>query len=123
MEFSFSADGVDEEAPLIYLWLLDYPDGTQERYVGKAKGGSKRPKHHYRRNITRMRSGLPYRKGKPNGWRRVHLEIDACLNAGGRLTLKLVANCDIQEINAKEAHYITALAATLNGRLGQSLLN
>lgn len=114
MKFTFDHNGVDQDKPLIYLWVLTHPDGTTDLYVGKAKSGSSRPLKHYKRNVTRLISGKPYRKSKPDQWRAVHLAMGKCVELGGSLHLKLLTNTTLDEINAVERGFIKYYAANLN---------
>lgn len=85
--------GVDQSRPLIYMWEIWARDGTLlGRYVGKASGGSRRPLSHYKRNVMNILDGRPYRKGKPDGYRRVHRMLAGAMSSGHRVRLSLLTN-------------------------------
>ena len=115
MTFTYDAGGFDESAPVIYLWMVVWPDGRTDSYVGQSKSGANRPLKHYKRNVKRFNAGRPYRKSNPDGWRRVHLAMAECMVAGGAIHLSLIANTSHSDINALERHYIRELRPSLNG--------
>ena len=90
--------GVDQSRPLIYMWEIWAKDGTLlGRYVGKASKGSRRPLSHYKRNVTNILDGKPYRKGKPGGYRRVHRMLAEAMSNGHRVRLSLLKNVEPHE--------------------------
>lgn len=111
----YDSDGVDEALPIIYFWTLDFPDGWQGRYVGKSKNGAHSRLREYRNNLAKMADGRSYRKSDPDGWRVIHKALFDCLAEGGRVSVRLVANCSIAEINKIEGHYKIALEDNLGG--------
>jgi hypothetical protein len=100
--------GVDEGRPLIYMWEIWSDDGTLVgRYVGKASKGSRRPLSHYKRNVSNILAGKPYRKGKPEGYRRVHRILADAVSNGHRVRLSLLRNVEPDEnINRVERSLI-----------------
>jgi hypothetical protein len=62
------------------------------RYVGKAKSGAKRPRTHYARNVANILSGKPYRKGNPNGYRRIRQALAEAQRQGHSITLQFLCN-------------------------------
>ena len=94
MDFHVICDRVDQAKPLLYQWEIhdthtgQLPGG----YIGKAVRGSRRPLRHYERNVRRLLAQLPYRKGKPDGFRRVHWALAAAVEGGNRITLTLLRN-------------------------------
>ncbi len=58
--------------------------------------------------------GDPYRKGKPDGFRRIHRELFAAVKNGRQIELHIIENVGKERINARELELI-ALRGTLNG--------
>jgi hypothetical protein len=102
-------EGVDQKKPGIYEWKID---GVGS-YIGKYRRIS-RPTKHYRRNVIRLMNGDPYRKGKPAGFRRIHLELEKAVRENRRIELHILENVAVAEINVREAELIK-LRGTLNG--------
>ncbi|EJM96374.1 hypothetical protein PMI40_04606 [Herbaspirillum sp. YR522] len=108
---------VDESKPLIYAWdIIDRETGELKgRYVGKAMGGSGRPRKQYRRNVVRMLAGKRYRLAKPDAFRAIHVALGAAVTAGDRIVLSFLCNvADGEDINKIERSYIQSHAPTLN---------
>lgn len=105
-EFEFS--GVDQNRPLIYMWEIWAADGTiLGRYVGKASRGARRPLSHYKRNVINILDGKPYRRGRPDGYRRVHRMLAQAMSCGHRVRLSLLTNIEPHEnINQAERAFI-----------------
>ena len=110
--FKYDQNGCDESRPLIYVWYIG-----EHRYVGKSKRGADRPRKHYRLNVERYLAGLSYRKGKPDGWRRVHCAMFEAVEKGWPMTLRLVTNVE-GDIFAAEREWQQKLNADLNDKLG-----
>jgi hypothetical protein len=90
--------GVDQCRPLIYMWEIWAEDGTLlGRYVGKASKGSTRPLTQYKRNVANILAGKPYRKGKPDAFRRVHRMLAEAMRNGHRVRLSLLKNVEPHE--------------------------
>ncbi|MEP3329222.1 hypothetical protein [Sedimentitalea sp.] len=115
MDFEFDPNGADLDAPLIYLWVLHWPDGRQKRYVGKAQGGARRPRRHYARNVRNLLAGRPYRKNKPDQFRAVHRAMADCIQTGGTMVLRILENVALADLLAREQYHIRAQNADLNG--------
>lgn len=100
--------GVDENRPLIYMWEIWSSDGALVgRYIGKASRGSSRPLSHYKRNVANILAGRPYRRGNPDGFRRVHRTLAHAVTNGYRIRLALLRNVEPHEnINEVERHFI-----------------
>lgn len=99
-EFAHESEfsGVDQSRPLIYMWEIWANDGTLLGcYVGKASRGSSRPLSHYKRNVMNILDGKPYRKGKPDGYRRVHRILAEATRSGYRVRLSLLKNVELHE--------------------------
>jgi len=91
------------DQPLIYMWEIKNRDGVLVGcYVGKAKNGAKRPRTHYSRNVANILAGSAYRKGKPSGYRRIHLALAEAERLGHSITLQFLCNVmpgeDIDEV-------------------------
>jgi len=81
------------DLPLIYMWEIRASDGSLlGRYVGRAKGGVKRPRTHYSTNVGRILAGKPYRKGNPSGYRRIHSALAEAECRGFCITLQFLCN-------------------------------
>ena len=100
--------GVDQSRPLIYMWEIWTNDRTLlGRYVGKASRGSGRPLSHYKRNVMNILDGRPYRKGRPDGYRRIHRMLAEAMGKGHRVRLSLLRNVEPDEsINQAERSLI-----------------
>ena len=64
-------DGVNVDQPGLYEWAIEGV-GT---YIGKYKR-IRRPTKEYARNVVRLLNNKPYRVGNPNGFRRIHRELN-----------------------------------------------
>lgn len=108
MEFETLNNKVNEGKALIYMWEIhDEDDTLTGRYVGKAKGGSKRPRRHYKRNVRRLLQNRPYRKSNPEGYRKVHRHLAKADRLGHKITLSFLCNVDDSEnINDVEQRLI-----------------
>jgi hypothetical protein len=104
MNFGIYDCGVDQAKPLIYLWQIESRSGEViYRYVGKASGGSNRPRKHYLRNVRNLLAGKPYRKNKPENYREVHRRLAEATQIGHKLILYLLENVeDVYAINQVE---------------------
>lgn len=92
MKFHLCPHELNVESALIYMWEIRDGDDLVGRYVGKAKGGSKRPLKHYKRNVANILLGKPYRKGKPDGYRSIHLALAEAERRGYDVTLHFLCN-------------------------------
>ena len=87
--------------PGIYEWRIE---GVGS-YVGKSKGLTRRLRE-YPNNVRKLLSGLPYRRGKPDRFRRIHHELRAAMESGRRVTVTIIENCSVDEINERERYWI-----------------
>ena len=103
-DHEFDGAGVDESLPLIYMWEMWAADGRLVgRYVGKASKGARRPLSHYRRNVTNILANRPYRKARPDAFRRVLRALAEAVAQGHRIRLSLLTNVGPhQDINERE---------------------
>ena len=110
MDFVEVEGGADPELPLIYLWEILATDGDLVYwYVGKAKGGARRPRKHYSRNVKNLLHGRPYQKGKPDNFRLVHRKLAEATRCGHTLRLSFIDNVaegeNIDEAESKWRHH------------------
>lgn len=105
--FELADNGIDPTRPLIYLWqIFDGADEPIYAYVGKANDGARRPLTHYRRNVTNLLDGRPYRRSKPDGFRLVHRRLADAVRANQRIVLTYLANVGSDEdIFERERHW------------------
>jgi hypothetical protein len=115
MPYTMTVDpnGVSETAPLVYMFDVTF-DGQTHRYVGKSVNGSRRPRKDYAAVVSRLMNGAPYRKGNPDGFRRVHRVMAEALRAGGFIHLTLVENCTEDRLNRREREIAQEVGANLN---------
>jgi hypothetical protein len=106
------AEGVDLARPGIYEWQIDGV-GT---YIGKYKHIS-RPTRAYAMNVARLLAGRPYRKGKPDQFRRIHRALAEAVRCRRHVILTILENSTPLEINRRERELIVARGGTLNGPL------
>lgn len=99
----------DEYGPLIYIWRVG-----DDVYVGKSINGVGRAVREYTNNIRKLLAGEPYRKGKPDKWRKVHRRLAEAARSGECITLELIASSH-DTLIADERRLIVELRATLNG--------
>ena len=85
----------------IYEWRI----GDESLYVGKSSRLSSRLRE-YPNNVRKLIDGQPYRKNKPNGFREVHRELRHAHDAGLRVSFTVLENCERQDLNARERHWI-----------------
>ena len=95
------ADGADCSRPGLYEWHIE----GVGRYIGKFKRIN-RPRKEYGRNVARLINGLPYRKGKPDGFRRIHVELAQAVRSGRRIELTILENPPLADINRRELELI-----------------
>lgn len=101
--------GIDLSKPGIYQWTI-VGAGT---YIGQSRNLRSRLRE-YDNNVRKLATGLPYRKSKPTAFRAVHRELHAAKSAGAEITVTILENCALEELNARERFWIAA-KATLNG--------
>lgn len=99
----------DEHGPMIYVWRVG-----ADVYVGKSINGVGRAVREYHNNVRKMLAGQPYRKSKPDAWRRVHRRLHAAMLAGETITLELIPST-LEDLLKDEERLIRELGATLNG--------
>src|SRR5579871_614079 len=100
--FHFSlAEGARDDRPGIYEWRID----GVGCYIGKYSSIS-RPKRAYAQIVSRIEKKLAYRKGKPNGFRRIHLALADAKRAGRRVEVCILENVEPEKLNACEQAWI-----------------
>lgn len=93
MQFEEMPGHTNPSMPLIYLWeIIDSNGLVCCRYVGKASLGAHRPRTQYCRNVNNLLQGKPYRKGKPDAFRKIHHRMAAAVKAGACLRLSFLCN-------------------------------
>lgn len=95
------APGVDTSRPGIYQWTIEGV-GT---YIGKYTR-IKRPMAEYKRNVERLMADLEYRKGNPDGYRRIHRELRCAVRHKRPITLVILENPPAGELNRRERELI-----------------
>ena len=107
MQFEEIKGDVEPSRPLIYLWeIIDASGAVCCRYVGKASGGARRPRAHYRRNVNKLLHGKPYRKGKPDAFRAIHRRMAQAVQLGELLRLSFICNvAEGEDINQLERYW------------------
>lgn len=103
-------EGVREDRPGIYEWRIE---GVGV-YVGKYTRIS-RPKKQYGRNLFNILNSKPYRPRNPNGFRRVHRELERAYRERRTITLTILENVSPAELNRRERELIVERRANLNG--------
>lgn len=107
MNFTLSDKNIDKDLPLIYMWEIVLDNRLVGRYVGKSKNGSDRPELDYKNNVRKLIEGIPYRRGNPDGFRKIHYALHKALDDSSVITLFLLCNIGREEnINDVERHYI-----------------
>jgi hypothetical protein len=101
--FIVRADGT-EARPGIYDWRIVHSDGTQSCYIGRFTYASRFKS--YERGVYRLLSGLPYRPGKPAGFRKVHHVMASAVRNSLRVERRIVENCPTDRLNEREQHWI-----------------
>nr|WP_314899108.1 hypothetical protein [uncultured Deefgea sp.] len=103
MRFEILPHQINEKSSLIYMWEIRSNSGELlGRYIGKAKAGAKRPRTHYYRNVVNILAGKAYRKGNPDGYRRIHIALADAHRAGNNISLVFLCNVQPDE-NINEA--------------------
>jgi hypothetical protein len=105
---SEESPGVDCSLQGIYVWTIDGV-GT---YVGRYTSIT-RPRRHYASIVMRLLNGQPYRKSKPDRFRRIHHALASAVKNGNRITLIILENPPADELNARERELIRQIG-TLN---------
>ncbi len=91
----------DENRPGLYEWRIE----GKGSYIGQYRWIS-RPRREYGLNVARLINDLPYRKGKPDGFRRIHRELASALMEGRRIELVFLENGERPALNARETELI-----------------
>lgn len=104
MCYTVTPSRVNPDTALIYKWEIKDTEGNLKGlYIGKAKGGAKRPTTHYRQNVNRLLAMKPYRAGNPNGYRKSHRALAEAVKNGYQIELSFVCNVGLsQEIDQVE---------------------
>ena len=95
MHFSIIENGVLVDLPLIYAWRV----GGELVYVGKANG-ARRPLNDYPNDVRKLLAGEPYRKNKPNEFRRIHRVLANAVIRRLPIQLEYLCNTTATQISA-----------------------
>lgn len=94
----------------IYLWRVG-----DECYVGKATRLRSRLRE-YLNNVRKLEECRPYRKGKPCGFRPIHVELFKAKLAGVPIEWTVLEQCEAAHaLLERERYWIATLRPTLNG--------
>jgi hypothetical protein len=105
------ADHVDLAGPGIYAWRV----GGVVVYVGKASKLRSRLRE-YRNNVRKIADGRPYRRGKPEDFRRVHRALAEARASGRPAVFTVIESClPGCDLLARERYWISELGPALNG--------
>ena len=105
------ADQVDLAGPGVYAWRVN----GAVVYVGKATKLRSRLRG-YRNNVRKISDGRPYRRGEPEGFRRIHRALAEARMAGHTVVFSVIESCPPGAfLLARERHWIAELAPALNG--------
>jgi hypothetical protein len=98
--------GADPDKHGIYEWKI----AGRGSYIGKYTVFSDRCRD-YRRNLSNLRAGRPYRKSNEDGFRRIHRELSDANLKGLSITLVLLENVDPSDINRRKRELIAERGA------------
>jgi hypothetical protein len=85
-------------------------------YVGKATNLKSRLAE-YLRNVSKIESGKPYRKGNPDGFRRIHLALASAKKSGRTAKWEVLEFTDAGNLLLEaERRWIVTISPKLNGR-------
>ena len=88
------------DQPGIYRWRIE----GGKTYVGRFTRPS-RPLKEYPKNVFRLLNGIPYRPKDPDGFRAVHRALAKAVQDRLEITLTILENCDVTELNVREGHW------------------
>jgi hypothetical protein len=93
--------GATLDRPGIYEWRIE---GVGS-YIGKfTKKG--RPLNDYQRNVARLIDRKPYRPKRPEAFRHIHRVLATAVSSGTPVTLIIVENPPLPDINRRERELI-----------------
>lgn len=94
--------GVDPGQPGIYEWRIE----GVGCYIGQYTH-ARRPRREYGLNVGRLLAGHPYRKGNPEGFRRIHRQLAKAMEDPRLITLTLLENQPVKaDRNRRERELI-----------------
>lgn len=107
----FEIRGLNIWMPGIYAWDI-HGIGV---YIGRYTR-ARRPLGEYDKNVTRILRGEPYRPNKPHGFRRIHHALANAVKEQTPITLRIVENCLIENLDIRERHWLNEIGrGGLNG--------
>ena len=92
---------IDLARPGIYEWRIE---GVGS-YVGQSCQLRRRLSR-YAANLRRVRKGLPRRVIGPDSHREIHEALFAAVGAGRLVSVTVLENCELTELNARERFWI-----------------
>lgn len=96
----------------IYPWEIE----GAGRYVGKATRPRGRFNEHSN-NVRKIAEGRPYRRSKPDEFRRIHRALAQAHIDGRAMTYSVVETCEAGTVLLeRERHWIALLRPTPNGK-------
>jgi hypothetical protein len=101
---------VDLALPFLYFISIEDPDGSEYRYVGKARDESRL--HEYRLNMLKICKGKE--RGKKQGYRAVHFALYTALREGWHFSFIPLENCSKEKLNELERLRTLELRCNLN---------
>lgn len=109
---TIQSEGTTFDLPGIYAWRIEGV-GT---YVGRYTNRS-RPVREYANNVRKLLAGEPYRKSKPGNFRHIHRVLALAMQEGRSISLLLVQNCSVEELNEREQFWIAEIGIGSLNRL------
>jgi hypothetical protein len=98
----------------IYLWEIE----GIGRYVGKATRLRSRF-NEYKNNVRKIVENRPYRKGKPDKFRRIHRALAEAYLGGRPVAYSVIETCAAGGVLLeRERYWIATLSPALNGQEG-----
>ena len=93
--------GVDPGKRGIYEWKIE----DAGSYIGQYSRID-RPTKAYGRNVTNLMNNKPYRPKKPDGFRRIHRELERAHRDGRLIELIILENAEKPGINDRERQLV-----------------
>lgn len=92
---------IDLTQPGIYEWQIE---GVGV-YIGQSKRLRQRIRE-YPNNVSKLLRGAPYRKSKLTAYRAIHHELKRAYEDLNLVSVTVLENCNISELNERERHWI-----------------
>lgn len=101
---------VDLALPFLYLISIEDLDGSEYRYVGKARSEDRL--YEYRRNMLKICKRKE--RGKKQGYRAIHFALFTALREGWNFSFIPLENCSNEKLNELERLRTLELRCNLN---------